>query len=1138
MKASQPNPESKRTMVFYAENGKRLSPKKIRNLADFKPAIAKYSTKFQKSKQTKKPVKLANMANSAKTVRMTQGKSQVAINIYKGKDGKMKIKGKNSDRGKIGIKKFGKGYKEMLEVHEEILASALGPKRSSPEVMPLEQFKRPMTAQPKSLRYSQIFSKQNRPNLGGYQTKGKTGSSKLVKHTEKYDRYLYDQPSKSGQFSSFGEAIVEEKFRKSQNIKMTKKIVNHSNLAGYEKTNSKISETSSTGQNPVKHIFSNLQIVNSNIYFPMMSNTFAEGTKTGNVLGQHTESGGSLSMAPTIQWKNYPLGNFQGKNFQNLGLQGKRALSKNLSEKSLKVKTSSKIRIDGVKRTKVVSKKLEETSKLSPKNKAKKKKKNTKKKIVVNKKIETAVNDDQSLKDLISEFKESPIKKKTQNQTLFDTPTQNTKGKKLNSKKMMKNKNSNGSKISVKSKFLENSQKKKLKEFELSLLDDIDQEENSMLLGGRRRENSLRNQSMRSTSQRYRQKNILSKSFQSNQLKFKNLKNPQEKIQGKNYLAQYENKIERLSKHNTVDPKDNDLDDILDEIKFEVSEFKANKKVKGNFSQKIFKVKSPISKRSKKPKRNLEKLSKIKKRDQKSAKKNPKEPKEKSKKLEISFKQSKSQSNRKFKTKKFQKKKSRNNSLVSLDQSKTGSIKKSTRKVQKSKLGILRKKILSTSFEISPIKNPKNRRLEKKWKKEKTDFEDIEEVDLSEFGQSSRKARNSVQKYSEISKLKEKLAKGREKKPIGSILDKIKRENFKKEMQLTKPKTTKNMNTLSSKRIRRNTNSSRIQSAKTHKFLSRTKRKSQQSSSKSIKRKLNSPKFGFKAKLKKNKIPKFERLYYMDKLMASISEQQVKASVFKTAPADTDSNISESEGNDFYRHFIQSTQSTIYIKSLIPPKYDDLLSKQVYLPPLGGKKKTVIFDLDETLIHCNEDPSAPCDLRVPIKFSEGEIVEAGLTIRPHARECLKELSEVFEVVVFTASHACYANIVLNILDPKNEFITFRLYRENCYRTKDGIFVKDLRVFANRDPKDLILIDNAYYSYGFNVTNGVPILPFYDDKDDQELKELTEFLKKIKDVEDVREVLKKVFMGDLYEKYAKRAELLARLMEKNYRKLVD
>lgn len=54
-------------------------------------------------------------------------------------------------------------------------------------------------------------------------------------------------------------------------------------------------------------------------------------------------------------------------------------------------------------------------------------------------------------------------------------------------------------------------------------------------------------------------------------------------------------------------------------------------------------------------------------------------------------------------------------------------------------------------------------------------------------------------------------------------------------------------------------------------------------------------------------------------------------------------------------------------------------------------------------------------------------------------------------------------------------------------------VKDLRIIANRHIKDLIIIDNSASSFGFNVNNGIPILPFYDNPEDEELKHLTFYL---------------------------------------------
>jgi CTD small phosphatase-like protein 2 len=54
------------------------------------------------------------------------------------------------------------------------------------------------------------------------------------------------------------------------------------------------------------------------------------------------------------------------------------------------------------------------------------------------------------------------------------------------------------------------------------------------------------------------------------------------------------------------------------------------------------------------------------------------------------------------------------------------------------------------------------------------------------------------------------------------------------------------------------------------------------------------------------------------------------------------------------------------------------------------------------------------------------------------------------------------------------------------------------------------VDNSSFSFCKNLSNGVPIIPFYDDKSDRELIYLMEFLKNLATVEDVRVSLEKIF----------------------------
>lgn len=120
-------------------------------------------------------------------------------------------------------------------------------------------------------------------------------------------------------------------------------------------------------------------------------------------------------------------------------------------------------------------------------------------------------------------------------------------------------------------------------------------------------------------------------------------------------------------------------------------------------------------------------------------------------------------------------------------------------------------------------------------------------------------------------------------------------------------------------------------------------------------------------------------------------------------------------------------------------------------------------------------------------------------------------------MVFTASHKAYADVVLDHLDPERSLIQYRLYRDHCIRTEEGIYIKDLRIITNRQLKDLIIVDNAVYSFGYQLDNGIPIIPFYDDKSDEELMHLIFYINCLANCQDVREQNRKAFqLKDLQE----------------------
>jgi len=236
----------------------------------------------------------------------------------------------------------------------------------------------------------------------------------------------------------------------------------------------------------------------------------------------------------------------------------------------------------------------------------------------------------------------------------------------------------------------------------------------------------------------------------------------------------------------------------------------------------------------------------------------------------------------------------------------------------------------------------------------------------------------------------------------------------------------------------------------------------------------------------------------------------------------------------YQEHFLQSFQALGFCKNMKQPDPVVLAQKRVNFPQRESHKgkKTLVFDMDETLIHCNESLDMPADVILPIIFPNGEVVEAGINIRPYAIEILRELSQYFEIMVFTASHSCYANVVLDYLDPHEEFIHHRLFRESCIVSEEGLHVKDLRVIGNRNLQDIILVDNAAYSFGFQLENGIPIIPFYDNKADQELRNLIPYLKFLSSVKDLREINKQTFKLQHYLAYDEAEELLEKVIFQN------
>ena len=177
-----------------------------------------------------------------------------------------------------------------------------------------------------------------------------------------------------------------------------------------------------------------------------------------------------------------------------------------------------------------------------------------------------------------------------------------------------------------------------------------------------------------------------------------------------------------------------------------------------------------------------------------------------------------------------------------------------------------------------------------------------------------------------------------------------------------------------------------------------------------------------------------------------------------------------------------------------------LNSEKLLLPPKphNSTKKTLILDLDETLVHSSFTPFEKNDIILDVDF-EGVIYNIYVLVRPEAELFIKTVAKFYELVIFTASISKYASPLLDILD-KEKNIKYRLYRDQCTFI-NGIYIKDLKK-CNRSLKDLIIVDNSPIAYTFDSDNGLPIKTWIEDPNDRELMKLVpilEFLSKTKDV---------------------------------------
>ncbi len=176
-------------------------------------------------------------------------------------------------------------------------------------------------------------------------------------------------------------------------------------------------------------------------------------------------------------------------------------------------------------------------------------------------------------------------------------------------------------------------------------------------------------------------------------------------------------------------------------------------------------------------------------------------------------------------------------------------------------------------------------------------------------------------------------------------------------------------------------------------------------------------------------------------------------------------------------------------------------------------KKLLLLDLDETLIHTDfEYKFDNHDIYLKLCNDDGNHDILPINIRPYVKEFLVFASKFFDIVIFTASKKEYAEVIVNFIDPERVLIKEIFDRSHCIIYKN-LFLKFIDIF-NIPAKECIIIDNSIFSFAYNLSNGILVTSFYNEKEDQDMVSVIELLETyLIKCHDVREVLDSIFEFD-------------------------
>lgn len=173
--------------------------------------------------------------------------------------------------------------------------------------------------------------------------------------------------------------------------------------------------------------------------------------------------------------------------------------------------------------------------------------------------------------------------------------------------------------------------------------------------------------------------------------------------------------------------------------------------------------------------------------------------------------------------------------------------------------------------------------------------------------------------------------------------------------------------------------------------------------------------------------------------------------------------------------------------------------------PRDLSRKTLVLDLDETLVHSTVRPGGRPDFVLHTTI-DGVACSFFVFKRPHVDEFLRQVAQWFDVVIFTASLPAYAHPVIDALDPTGCLIASRFFRDSCVLHLSSLAKDMCLVRPDQDLASTMIVDNSPGAYAMHNSNAIPISTWMSGSDDEALLDLLPFLSVMRFVSDVRAIL--------------------------------